>query len=303
MTHINQIKAASIVEKQIFKALMIKFEKFNFHPIRLVQASKSLIGLDLEKPNRKLLDFNSIYLENYNNDITPKIFLNTQISETITIHDLEKAFIKKDKHVIKSCLIELSMVSSALHILEYLIEITLKQSGKSFLAIWSLYRSILFVNKKDVRFFLDFAVDVILSDTFENVSDEVDNFQLNDLIQYSSLSLNFIDLYSHLLEAYESELVRSSKIRPLILDLLGRKLKIEGLDEFINKKNTIKYVDLLKNGRLWLLDFLNQINSQKITINLILFLDSIRCLFKFLDKKDYKFICFQFDKLIKDFDV
>ena len=60
----NQLEAASIIEKQAIKSLAYKFDNKLIHPIRLIQASKSLIGLDLDNPNQKLLKFNSDYLDN-----------------------------------------------------------------------------------------------------------------------------------------------------------------------------------------------------------------------------------------------
>ena len=113
--------------------------------------------------------------------------------------------------------------------------------------------------------------------------------------------MDFIDLYSHLLEAYNTDLVRGLKIKNLILSLISRKFKYESDNFSIN--NTIQYIELFNNGRSWLLEFLNKTDKQNITTNLILFLDSIRCLFRFSDKSDYKFICLQFEKFLEEFDV
>ena len=64
-----------------------------------------------------------------------------------------------------------------------------------------------------------------------------------------------------------------------------------------------KFIDLLDKDRFWLIDFINQIDKQKITNDIILFLDSIRCLFKFLGKKDRKLVCIQFERLMNNFYV
>ena len=42
----NQLEAASIIENQALKSLMYKLTDIPTHPVRLIQASKSLIGLD-----------------------------------------------------------------------------------------------------------------------------------------------------------------------------------------------------------------------------------------------------------------
>ena len=298
---IDQTKAASLIEKDIVCALKICLKDVASHPIRLIQASKSLIGLDLDCPNQTLLNFSSNCVEKYKKASNYEIFdYQTDTNEVISVYDLEKAFLNKDKASILNMLDQLSRVSSELHILEYLIEISLKQSGSSFLLIWSLYKSIAFISNKDSKLFIRFASDIILSDKFEDYIEQDEQWSFK-IIKSNSLSMDSIDLYAHLLEAYNSNLVRSFKIKNLIIGLVNRKLNL-GSKQF-SSNQTIKFIDLLDKDRFWLIDFINKIDKQKITNDMILFLDSIRCLFKFSDKSYYKFICFQFDKFLKDVDV
>ena len=299
----DQLKAASIIEKQALESLTYKTPHFFNHPIRLIQASKSLIGLDLDNPNQKLLKFNSFFLKNsFYSSINIKNFENETIEEVISIHNLEKAFVNNDKTKAFNELIQLSKVSSSLHILEYLIEISLKQSGKSFLIIWSIYRIIFFINQKDIKFFLDLSIDVILSDTF---SFKKNNFIITNqkIIDYSYLSISDIDLYSHLLEAYNSNLIRLDKIKPLISNMISKKINYDKKNILTEINFDFKYSQLFDKGRSGLLDFINNIDDNNITIELILFLDSIRCLFKLLNNEDYKLICIHFERLVKNFDV
>ena len=301
MHQIDQTKAASLIENHILCALKICLKDAGLHPIRLIQASKSLIGLNLDSPNQILLNFSSNCVQKYNKASTYEIFdYHTDMNEVISIYDLEKAFLKRDKSSVLNMLDQLTRVSSELHILEYLIEISLKQSGNSFLLIWSLYKSIAFVSNKDSKLFIKLASDIILSDRFEDYTEQ--DLQWNfEVIKSNSLSMDTIDLYAHLLEAYNSDLVRNSKIKSLIINLVNRKLNF-GTQEFSNNQK-IKFIELLNKDRFWLIDFINKIDKQKITNDMILFLDSIRCLFKFSDKNYYKFICFQFDKFLKDINV
>ena len=297
----DQLKAASIIEKQALESLTYKTADFLKHPIRLIQASKSLIGLNLDEPNQKLLKFNSSILKNNNyKSIKPKNFKNDEIKEVISMNNLQAAFINNDRDKVIDELCQLSKVSSSLHILEYLIEISLKQTGKSFLIIWSIYRTIFFINQKDIKFFLDLSVDSIFLDKF-SLSD-FDSLPINNnIISYSNLSINDIDLFSHLLEAYNSNLVRSNKIQVLISNIINKKFNYNQKDCLI--EFDFKYPQLFNKGRSWLLDFFNDIDGDNITIELILFLDSIRCLFKFLSKEDYRFICSHFERLVKKFNV
>ena len=51
----DQLEAALVIERQSLESLTYKTTNFLNHPIRLIQASKSLIGLDLDHPNQKLI--------------------------------------------------------------------------------------------------------------------------------------------------------------------------------------------------------------------------------------------------------
>ena len=303
MPKINQEQAAKIIENGIIDSLKIKFKKFDPHPIRVIQASKSLIGLNLKNPNMKLLDFISIYMKEFDSSFYYSSFdYNKDLNEVISIRDLEEAFLIKDRKNILDMSYQLSLVSSESHILEYLVEISLKQTGKSFLFIWSLYRSILFISNKDSKLFLNLAIDAILSDEFtslpNNDSRHKEDFESwhSRIIKLDCLSLEKLDLYSHLLEAYNSDLIRISKIKDLIKNLIFNSNKFECISHSSDGSFNDKYTHLLSKGRYWLLDFLNEQDKQTITPNLIIFLDSIRSLLRFSDKNDYKFICGQFEK-------
>lgn len=302
ISNIDKIKAASILEKQINLSLNIPLVGLESHPIRLVQASKSLIGLNLDKPNEKLINFTSIYLESFNN---PQYDFNLNSSDdlnpVVTIYDLERAFFSKDKELVLRLFNQLKLVSSEVHILEYLIEISLKQSGKSFLLIWSLYRSILFLSNKDSYRFIDLATDIILSDDFEDTSISEQAININDIINYE-LSFYSIDLYAHLLEAYNSDLIRLSKIRVLITSFITRKFKNYKANKF-NMDNEVLFPDLLISGRKELLQFLETKDIMEINSTLILFLDSIRAIFRFLDNQNRKIVCFHFENILEDLNV
>jgi len=302
MSRLDKIKAASILENQIGFCLKIQLKNSEVHPIRLIQASKSLIGLDLNKPNEKLINFNSIYLESFNNTkYSSSSNFKDDLKAVISTYDLEAAFLKKDKSLVLKLFHQLKLVSSEIHILEYLIEISLKQTGKSFLSIWSLYKSILFLSNKDTNIFINLASDIILSDEFEDINSLENNISINDIINYN-LSVNSIDLYAHLLEAYNSDLIRLENIKILINSFVKRKFENYQLSNF-NIDNDVLFPDLLIEGRKSLLNFIDKTNIANINSDLILFLDSIRSLFRFLDNENHKMICFHFENILEDLNV
>jgi hypothetical protein len=300
-SQIDKIKAASIIENQIQFSLKIRLNELELHPIRLIQASKSLIGLNLDKPNLKLINFNSIFLQGFDNSDFYIFEKNSNdLKSVISIHDLESAFIKKDRKLIIKLFNELMSVSSEVHILEYLIELSLKQTGKSFLSIWSIYKSILFLNNGS-RDFIYLAADIILSDEFEDSSSLDASIDINDIIKYD-LSFNSIDLYSHLLEAYNGNLIRTSNIKTLVKSLINRKFKKNKINNF-NISDDNKFPNLLKDGRKSLLSFVDGKDILNINPDLILLLDSIRSLVRLLDNKNHKIVCFHFEKILEGFYV
>ena len=302
ISNLDKIKAASILENQISLSLNIKLSDSEKHPIRLIQASKSLIGLNLNQPNQKLINFNSSYLESFDGakyNIDSKF--SNKLSSVVSMHDLENAFLNQDKKLILRTFHELKLVSSEMHILEYLIEISLKQTGKSFILIWSLYRSILFLSDRNTSMFINLATDIILSDRFEKDSSYEHSINISDIINYD-LSFHSISLYAHLLEAYSSDLIRSSNVKFLINSFINKKFNSCKLNKFdVNK--SISYNHILKEGRVGLLRFIDDKNMVSINVNFILLLNSIRALLRFCDNKDYKMICFHFENILEDLNV
>ena len=141
--------------QQVKTELIVAFEKAIFaihnggwenHPLRVVQAVKSLIGINVSSPNMKLLTWVKGYLATL--DARPKselMFKVGELEETIAIHSLEMAIKEGDKKLAFSHLAQLSRVSDGRPILELLLELSIQQSGRSFLFVLSALRSNLFL--------------------------------------------------------------------------------------------------------------------------------------------------------------
>jgi len=302
MSIINKNKAADIIDGQINKSLNLSFKTFSCHPVRLIQASKALIGLDLDNPNQNLLNFNKLFLNGYTDPVYGDYLLELKQNEVISVHDLEIALYKKDKKVILSMFDQISKVSSSAHILEFLIEVSLKQSGKSFLHIWSLYKCILFSSRKESKLFIYLAIDIICLDNFEEMKNRNNDFNLKSILS-KDLSENDFDLLAHLIEAYNAKLVRCDKIIPLIKNMIYRKFDKKNNIKKINLKNKLFYDGLVVNGRFWILNYINEISLDKFSYNFILFLDSFRSIVKNSKEDCYSGICINFERLVKVYDV
>ena len=89
-------------EAQFSKAIHSKSNFNRFHPLRVIQALKSLVGIDVENPNESLLIWGEEYLSN--EDCFSEDYFRYKLdkpAETIVISDLGKYILLKNR---KACL-------------------------------------------------------------------------------------------------------------------------------------------------------------------------------------------------------
>ena len=294
MSNINNIEAAKIIENNINLSFTFKYTDSQMHPIHFIQAIKALIGLNLDNPNRKLLDFSKSYFDKQ--AIDKYVFKSQAIQKVnpvVSLQDLENALKSNNRQSAIDIFNHIKLVSSEIHILEYLIEISLKQSGKSFLIIWSLYKSVLFLKDKNIDKFKELAIDILLNDKFRDINQNNSIKNINAFLKLD-LSIDSLNLYAHLNEAYKTDLIRSENIQKLIESLLVHKFKDLKNNDYLEKKYEPKYPKLITKGRPYILDLINQMEC-KLNVDIILFLDSIRTLFRFNDKKNHKLIIYHLE--------
>ena len=294
MSNINNIEAAKIIENNINLSFTFKYTDSQIHPIHFIQAIKALIGLNLDNPNRKLLDFSKSYFDKQ--AIDKYVFKSQTIQKVnpvVSLQDLENALKSNNRQSAIDIFNHIKLVSSEIHILEYLIEISLKQSGKSFLIIWSIYKSVLFLKDKNIDKFKELAIDILLNDKFRDINQNNSIKNINTFLKLD-LSIDSLNLYAHLNEAYKTDLIRSENIQKLIESLLVHKFKDLKNNDYLEKKYEPKYPKLITKGRPYILDLINQMEC-KLNVDIILFLDSIRTLFRFNDKKNHKLIIYHLE--------
>ena len=118
------------------------------HPLRVVQASKSLIGINLENPPRNLLKWLDNYVKDFTPNFNPPSLVDQNLSlETITYTHLENLILHKKKSDSKIYLTRLLQVADPRHIAEFLMELSAQQTPGSFLFCWSAFRSIQFLGE------------------------------------------------------------------------------------------------------------------------------------------------------------
>lgn len=261
----NIDEAKIIIDKQLEKVIYADagYVLNNLHPIRVIQSLKSIIGIDMDSPNEKLIQWG----EEYSNGIDrlSEDYFKYSIKkpkETIVLSYLEKYILSEDH---ESCIRELQdlcLVSDGNQIFEYLIEFSSLHNRRALSFIWSAYRINIFMKNKFSYQLLFLSVQSLLKNQFsgDGVMFKIDN--------------------SSVIESIKSTLLtRSVRINRNLSNCNLR-------DVFFNIGNSCSVeIDVLTKGRYALLEYLNNLDFDKITKELILFLDACRMVLK--NSNDY----------------
>jgi len=255
------------VDDQLHKAIYSNSNSIQFHPIRIIQALKSLIGIDIENPSVKLVDWGKSYLEKQ--DVLPEDYFRYSIQkpkETIVISNLSKQISDQNRSKATLELQDLCSVSDGNQIFEYMIEFSLKHDTYFIPFLWSSYRSNIFLKNKYTYPLLKSSIDMILDNN--NCS--------NELSGLSSIE------YKCIIESIKNApLVRHGKIISHLDDF-----RID--DNVFYNKLTSNRIDVIRYGRIAILNYLNSLNIDCISKEMILLLDSFRMAFKDLSDDNNK---------------
>jgi len=261
---------------------------WNRHPLRVVQAVKSLIGINISSPNTKLLAWVKEYSSTL--EVRPKselMFKFGELEETITIHSLEMAIKGGDQKVAFSHLEQLSRVSDGRPILEFLLELSAQQSGISFLFVLTALRSNLFLANKKITALLMLCTQSILDDSFKEWG-----LSPNNLDFKSTFELN-----CQVLQCHHEDLVRFIKIKPWL----------PRISEIINNTDDIRIFDdplnISSTGRQGILDYIDKVELNVFTPNIILTLDAYRSALKVAPQYTEKIISASSRHLVDLFNV
>ena len=253
------------------------------HPIRVMQAIKSLIGIDIHNPNEKLLSFLNSYTSKINVlEKSSLQFKYGELEETITTHAFEKSLLLKNKNNALQHLEQLSRVSDGRPILEILLEHSLKQSGVSFPFLLSAFRANQFTENKNITALLILSTKAILND----------DYTANGQLISQPIYLN-LDLFASLIQAKEEEFVRSVFIDKLLPSS-------EAYKELDLSLQQIESLDLTTQGRKGILKYISSLEFDAINKNVVLKLDAIRSLMKNIKDIDVNFLESWYHQSIKE---
>jgi len=282
--NIQQVKTklTGIFDKAIFA---VHNGEWSMHPLRVTQAVKSLIGINIDAPNSKLLPWLQKYISTFDTRLNSELmFKFGELEETITIHSLELAIKSGDNKLTFSHLEQLSRVSDGRPILEFLLELSAQQSGDSFLFVLSALRSNLFLSNQKITALLILCTQSVLDDSFEDWGLNPDKLTLESTFELSC----------QIMQCHEEDIVRMVKINPWL------PTKNEIIEMSTIKDVFEDLMNIMNIGRQGILNRIDIMELDSITPQFILTLDAFRSALKV--NPDYtKTIISASSKLIESF--
>ena len=269
-------KVKDLIEGLYDLSLNCKCDDAEFHPIRMLESSKSIIGIDLANPQLRLLEYCENYIGSFDSQEINTDFSNLKMPAVVTFLDLELSIINKNKDEAYSNLYFLSRVSDGQQIVEFLLEFSLKYCSSSFLLIWAVYRMHLFLGFNSMLKSLLVCLDALLFE--EKIKREPLDFDIDICLRDYDFNKDDLRLFFSLYRIGKDDFVRKKSIFPLVLAVIKEKIS------FSNEENILvasESQDL--KGRSWILDLFNKIKLDDINNEMILNLDSCRGVLKILD--------------------
>tara|TARA_Y100000741_G_scaffold356353_1_gene332892 strand:+ start:196 stop:1095 length:900 start_codon:yes stop_codon:yes gene_type:complete len=257
----NELEQEMIILLSNYMTKKLDVDNINNHPIRIAEAVKSMVGLNLDAPPINLINY--IKDNNFNIYNDSKSENLNRVVNTISIYQLEEAINQNDFNESIKIIDDLLKLSDGRHILEYLLEMSFQRMGKSLLIIWAIFKSLNFIGYSsidNVRNGLLIAVGSLINDLF--INDKAIHHIEKVEIKYLDYLFNEFDLddfqlqvFGSLYEILNEEFIRNSSIRNS-LDYF-----LKSLESNLKKTKTInEEVSLIINNRKDLLELFNHID-------------------------------------------
>ena len=257
------------------------------HPIRVVQACKSLVGINPENPPKVLLRWLERYLKCFNPSFNkPASDINEVSPEVITYSHLGNLIINKKQKEAYNYLGYLLQITGPNHIAEFLIELAASKSSGSLLFCWSAMRSIQFVGEQEGYPILYHCISRLLKE------EEV-------IIESDGSALERYEICCHQFQIRESEMVRMAKIIPYF-DQLIKTIESNFIQsEFPDLPEKLKKM-INQEGIRGIHAYLNGLKLEGINFELVLLLDALRSVLQFSGLSLDKILSGMFIKSGKD---
>ena len=243
------------------------------HLLPVVQASKSLIGINLETIPGNLLK----WLESYMTQFSPDQNLPGISSEEMKLDVISVARLKElvNGNNLQECekyLGYLLQVAAPYHIAEYLLEVAAQQSAGTFLFCWSAYKSMRIMEPSDSIPVLYLCLGALFHKEF------------SDKDARQNVLANF-ELHYHQYQIKQANMVRHAKIITNLEKLLKNANPINQ-DDFNELVPSDLSILLNKNGFLGIHTFLTNLSIEEFNSELIFVMDALRSAIRF--SKDWR---------------
>ena len=241
----------------------------DIHPVSLINSVKSIIGIDFNISHDLLL----IYCINYSNSFQSVdsigVFEEMEVPAAVSFATLEESLINRDFDKSLKNVYSLLKVSDGKHILEFLLEFTLKYNNSVYSLVWSVYKMSLFLNHKNINDSIIFCLKYISDDVIGTKISENNELKIDfSKYVYSSKSIKKILIYYSILD---EDLVRIANISKYIKINTFRKFNFSHYN-----KELVVYDDQIKYGRKWISLYLENIKEDQLDVKLIITLDMFR---------------------------
>ncbi len=215
----NELEQEMIVLLSSYMTEKLDVKNINNHPIRIAEAVKSMVGLNLDTPPINLINYIKDNNLNITNDLKPDNF--NRVVNTVSIYQLEEAINQNNFNQSIKIIDDLLKLSDGRHILEYLLEISFQRTGKSLLIIWAIFKSLNFIGYSsidNVRNGLLIAVDSLINDLFIDGKvicdiEKVEIKSLDHLFDEFDLDDFQLQILGSLYEILNENFIRASSIK------------------------------------------------------------------------------------------
>lgn len=241
----------------------------DIHPVSLINSVKSIIGIDFDISHEKLLDFSIDYCENHLSVDSIGIFKEVETPSAVSFASLEESLLQRDFNKSVDNVSSLLKVSDGKHIIEFLLEYTIKYNIPVYTLVWSVYKMSLFLDHKNINDSIIFCLKHIsnIKMVKKIFYDSETDINISKYL-YNKKSIKKILLYYSILN---EDLVRNVNISRYI-----KRNSSKGFDFSNNSKELNVHDDQIKYGRKWISLYLHRIKDNDLESGLIIMLDLFR---------------------------
>ena len=262
---------------KLYKKSLFPSEEYTYHPIRVIQAVKSIIGINIDKPIEGLLDFCKKYTDKY--DFVDKVnYENKDLNfpAMVSYKNLEESLLNQNLEKTYSNIYYLTTVSEGMQVIEFLLEYSLKYSRDSYPFIWSIYRMMLFTDKDDIFKSLLLCADALIKSK-SLIRFEYEEFDDMRSIKWQNIENNEFELIAIMFLIYHSKLIR----KEIINKYIDKFLRLKGM------QNSYKDSGRPDIDRIWIHSYFRELSQKDIKVEDVLYYDSIRSIIKCTNENNF----------------